>query len=169
MKNQVIFICFLLLSGTLFGQARKKADEDTENWRYEIEGQAEGKDGSYVVKVWSYSKKKDVAIEQAKKNAVHGIIFQGFTGAGKVSSQPPIARTPGLEIEKADFFKTFFADNGPYMKYVSVTNDGSIDPNDRLKVGKEYKIGVLVSVKKDLLKKDLQAQGIIKAMGAGLD
>ena len=169
MKNLILLPLLFVMSLNSNAQARKKADEDTQIWRYEIEAQAEGKDGTYVVKVWSYSKKKDVAIEQAKKNAVHGIVFQGFAGSGRVSGQPPIASSPGIEIEKADFFKSFFADGGPYLKYVSVSNDGSIAPEDRLKVGKEYKIGVVVSVRKDMLKKDLQAQGIIKAMGAGLD
>ncbi len=53
------------------------------------------------------------------------------------------------------------------MKYVSLSNDGSIDTDDRLKVGKEYKIGVVVSVMKDQLRKDLEKAGIIKALDAG--
>ena len=60
------------------------------------------------------------------------------------------------EQEKEDFFKPFFADGGTYMKYISVSNDGSIDPDDMLNVGKEYKIGVVVTVRKEMLKKDLE-------------
>ena len=37
-----------------------------------------------------------------------------------------------------------------------------------VKVGKnEYKVGVVISVSKDLLRKDLEAAGIIKGLGAG--
>jgi hypothetical protein len=167
--KHLLIIAFLASSFVGFAQAKRKADKDTKIWRYELEAAGEGNDGTYLVKVWSYSKKPDVAIEQAKKNAVHGVVFQGIPAAGRFSSQPPIARTPGLENEKADFFDAFFDDGGAYMKYVAVSNDGSVDGDDRLKVGKEYKIGVVVSVRKDLLKKDLQAQGIVQGLSSGFE
>ena len=165
MRKLTLLLLFLPI--LMHAQARKKAEKDTRVWRYELEGVGEGKEGTYLVKVWSYSKKPDVAIEQAKKNAIHAIIFQGYSGSGYVSGQPPLSKSPGLENEKADFFDVFFADGGPYLKYVSVSNDGSIAGEDRLKVGKEYKIGVIVSIRKDLLKKDLQDQGIIQGLSSG--
>ena len=61
----------------------------------------------------------------------------------------------------------FFADGGRYMKFVSLTGDGMISADDRLRVGKEYKIGVLVSVKVSDLRKDLEASGIIKSLSSG--
>lgn len=149
------------------GSAQKKADKNTQQWRYEIEAVAVGSQGSYLIKVWSYSKKAELAVEQAKKNAVHGIIFRGFTGIQGVSGQKPLAANPNLEEEKKDFFEPFFADGGKYMKFVNITNDGSIAAKDRLKVGKEYKIGVIVSVSISLLRKDLEDAGIIKKLGAG--
>ena len=54
-------------SVVLYSQAKKKANKDTENWRYEIEVVQTGTQGTYLIKVWSYSKKPAVAIEQAKK------------------------------------------------------------------------------------------------------
>jgi hypothetical protein len=170
MKRKFFF--FLLLSFILFAQwgfsqNRKAANFDTRNWRYEVQGVAEGKEGTYLLKVWSYSKNQNISIEQSKKNAVHAVIFQGYTGVGRVTSQLPICSKPGAEIEHKDYFDSFFADNGYYMKYVSMSSDGSVSGGDRLKVGKEYKVGVIVSVKKDLLKKDLEAAGIIKGLGYG--
>ena len=53
------------------------------------------------------------------------------------------------------------------MKFVNVTGDGSVAAEDRLKVGKEYKIGVVVSINVNLLRKDLETAGIIKGLGAG--
>ncbi|HOK50850.1 MAG TPA: hypothetical protein PLF75_03070, partial [Bacteroidales bacterium] len=79
----------------------------------------------------------------------------------------PLASSPAVEDEYSEFFDKFFADGGDYMRYVSLSNDGSIDSEDRLKVGKEYKIGVVVSVMKDQLRKDLEKAGIIKALDAG--
>jgi hypothetical protein len=171
MKTKLLFLfSILILSNpqSVFSQnAGKKADKDTRRWRYEIEAVSEGKEGTYVVKVWSYSKKPKVAVEQAKKNAIHGVIFQGVIGSGRVSGQPPLTSDPGVEMQHSDFFNVFFKDGGEYMKYVSMSNDGSVSPGDRQKVDKEYKIGVLVSVRKDLLRRDLEKAGVIKGLSSG--
>jgi hypothetical protein len=153
-----------------FSQARHKAEVATREFRYEIECVGTGVTGSYLVKVWSYSKKPNVAIEQAKKNAVHGIIFKGFAGSGAgqgCTSQQPLTNNPALEQEKQEFFADFFNDGGKYMKFVSASGDGNIAAGDRVKVGKEYKIGIVVSVMKDQLRKDLEAAGIVKGLSSG--
>ncbi|HZW77322.1 MAG TPA: hypothetical protein VFF21_03325 [Flavobacteriaceae bacterium] len=160
----LLFIC--AFSG--YSQAKKKANIATEQWRYELECAGTGTDGTYLVKVWSYSKKGNVAIEQAKKNAVHGIIFKGVAGSGRTcNSQKALARDSGIEDKEKDFFKMFFADGGNYMKYVSVSTDGGVHAKDRMKVGKEYKIGVIVSVMKDALRKELEEAGIIRSLSSG--
>ena len=146
---------------------KKKADKQTAEWRYELQGMGTGSSGTYLVKVWSYSKNANVAMEQAKKNAIHGVIFKGFSDVKGGQSQKPLARDPNVEQEKADFFKDYFADGGKYMKFVSVTNDGAVAAGDRIKVGKEYKVGVIVSVSKEALRKDLEAAGIIKGLSSG--
>ena len=74
-----------------------------------------------------------------------------------------------LEIEKEEFFQSFFADGGKYMKFVSVSNDGAVAAGDRMKIGKEYKIGVVVSVSVANLRKDFEESGIIKSLGAGFN
>ena len=161
----------LLIAVTSVTNAQKnnKANKDTEAWRYEIEVVQTGTPGSYLIKVWSYSKKPEVAIEQTKKNAVHGIIFRGFTGTQSVPGQKALTNNVNLEVEKEGFFKPFFADGGKYMKFVSLSNDGAVAAEDRMKVGKEYKIGVVISVNIANLRKDLEEAGIIKALGAGFN
>ncbi|MDR1455748.1 MAG: hypothetical protein LBJ01_08865 [Tannerella sp.] len=160
-------IVLLMLVSFSCRTAQKAADSYTRQWHYEINPVSVGTQGSYLIKVWSYSQKPDVAVEQAKKNAVHGIIFRGFTGMNGVMGKPPLTNSPNLEEEKRDFFDPFFADGGKYLKFVTLTNDGSIAAKDRLKVGKDYKIGVIVSVNVDLLRRDLEEAGIIRRLGAG--
>lgn len=169
MKNYLAVLGVILTSTLLpfagLAQAKKKADKDTFIWRYELEGVEQGVQGTYLVKVWSYSKKPEVAIEQAKKNAVHGIVFRGFAGTAK---QKPIADDPNLERVHEAFFADFFKNGGGYMKYVSLSGDGTVSSGDKLKVSKkEWKVGVVVSVNQALLRKDLEAAGIIKALGGG--
>ncbi len=167
LKIFLLFISFLIILPGVYGQRRKKEDANTRNWRYEIEGVQTGVQGTYLIKVWTYSGRPDLAIEQAKKNAVHGIIFRGFAGSGRVPGKKPLAQSPNLEEEKSDFFSLFFGEGGKYMKYISLTNDGAVAAQDRMKVGKEYKIGVIVSVNVDGLRKDLEDAGIIKSLGGG--
>jgi hypothetical protein len=127
----------------------------------------QGHEGSYLVKVWSYSKKPNIAIEQAKKNAVHGVVFKGVSASGRVPGQGALTNNPNLEMEKQEFFDDFFADGGKYMKFVQVTGDGSVAAEDRLKVGKEYKIGVVLSINVEGLRKDLESAGILKSLSSG--
>ncbi len=108
-----------------------------------------------------------MAIEQAKKNAVHGIIFKGFAGEQGILGKPPLTTNSNLEQEKDEWFNAFFADGGKYQKFVSLSSDGAIAAEDRMKVGKQYKIGVLVSVNVALLRKDLEDAGIIRSLSAG--
>ncbi len=163
---------FMSSSNQILAQSKrkiKKANKETEQSRYEIECVGTGIQGTYLIKVWSYSKNPDVAINQSKKNAVHGVIFKGFSGGSQgCTSQKPIARNTNLEQEKKTFFKEFFSDGGKYMKFVSLSADGSVAASDRLKISrKEYKIGVVVSVRKDELRKDLESAGIIKSLSSG--
>jgi hypothetical protein len=105
-------------------------------------------------------------VEQAKKNAVHGVIFKGFASKDRVSGQKPLAANAGIEQERKDYFEPFFANGGKYQQFVSLSNNGAIAPGDRIKVGKEYKIGVVVSVNVAELRKELERTGIIQKLGS---
>lgn len=164
-----VTLLFATITSASFAQAGKKADKDTKIWRYEVQCVGVGNEGTKLIKVFSYSKKPDVAIDQAKKNAVHAMIFQGFNGnsGSGCPTQKPLVSNPNLEQEKSEFFDAFFADGGKYMKFVSVSGDGQVAAEDRMKVGKEYKVGVVVSVMYDLLRADLEAAGIVKGLSSG--
>jgi hypothetical protein len=101
------------------------------------------------------------------KNAVHGIIFRGFPDNNRVTGQKALAQSPNLEQEKEDFFKEFFQNGGKFQKFVTLTNNGAIAAEDRIKMGKEYKIGVIVTVNVSALRKDLEDAGIIKGLSSG--
>ncbi len=156
----------MMMSTMLNAQAGRKADKDTEEWRYEIECAGTGAEGTYLIKVWSFSKKPQVAMEQCKKNAVHGVVFKGFGGGQGCTSQKPLARSTNADEQFERYFENFFADGGSYMKYVSLTSQGT--GTEKVKVSKkEYKVGVVVTVQKDLLRRDLENAGIIKGLSSG--
>jgi hypothetical protein len=76
-----------------------------------------------------------------------------------------LAQSSNLEQEHEKFFSDFFDDGGKYLKFVSLANNGAIGAGDRIKIGKEYKVGVVISVDVNSLRKDLEDAGIIKKLG----
>ncbi len=171
MLRNILLVAFaVFFTASAFAQkGQKKADNETNEWRYEVEAAGEGMQGTYLIKVWTYSKNQETAIEQAKKNAVHAVIFKGYPKNSTVAAEKkPLARTPNLEQEKQEFFKEFFKDGGKFQKYVFLVNNGVIAAGDRIKISKkEYKIGVVVSVNVAGLRKDLEDAGIIKSLSSG--
>lgn len=132
------------------------------SYNYEMVCQGVGIQGSNLVKVYSYSKTMEGAIKQAKKDAVHGILFKGIVGGNGCSAQPPIVSAEELSNNRA-FFDNFF--NADYERYVNLSSDGSVSTKDRLKIGNQYKVGVTVSVNKNELRRYLESQNIIKKLG----
>ncbi|SHE31857.1 hypothetical protein SAMN05444362_10169 [Dysgonomonas macrotermitis] len=156
-------LCLLTLClSYVYTQASELKKDNTEDWRYDIECAGSGSQGSYLVRVWSYGKKPNIPSDDMKRNAVHGVIFKGFSGDRGCTSQKPMAASPAVMEEKADFFKAFFADGGTCLKYADIVGTPEI-----IKVGKEYKVGVIVSVSKDVLRKDLEGAGVVKSLSSG--
>ena len=164
MKNFITFLLFGIFTlGFISADAqiskKRKSKKDTHQFRYEAACLGAAVDGNYAIKIFSYSKKPKIAVEAAKKNAVHAIIFKGINSGE--CNYPPLVKGANAEQEYAEFFKSFFANGGGYMKYVSTSGDGRVKPSDVSMISKkEYKIGVNVSVQKDLLRDALQAAGI---------
>lgn len=150
-------ILLILLSLSFATVGAKLHITDT---RYDIEGVETGQQGTYLVKVYVYSKKSSVTTEEFKYAAVHGVIFRGFAGKG-FGVQKPIVK-PEVQTQHADYFNAFF-NNGDYATYAQVVNPVV----DRIKVGKEYKIAAIVSVSKDALRKTLESAGVIRSLSSG--
>lgn len=166
MNKYVISILVVLLALALNScSSSKQLDRDTEEWRYQIEAVNTGKQGTYQVKVWTYTPKAEWAEAQAPKNAVHGVLFKGFPSKDRVKGQRPVVSDPGADKQHEAFFKSFFADGGEYARFVTMV--GPPAPGDFIKVGKEYKIGQVASVSVTELRKYLEANNIIKALDSG--
>lgn len=142
---------------------QKKADKDTNQFRYEIECAGNAIQGTYLVKVWTYSKHAGVAANQCRKNAVHGVIFKGYGGGQGCVSQRPMVSNPGAETQYSEYFDSFFAEGGEFQKYASVM-EGTTEIT---RLDREYKVGCIVSIRKDDLRKALEAAGIIRGLNSG--
>lgn len=154
MKTVLLALLCFLLPFTVEAKKEKPL-------KYDIECAGTGGDGTYLVKVTVYaSKRNGVTDDMLRKGAVHGVIFRGFKGTDGCISQKPLAKSPTVEQQKADFFKAFFAENGPFMTYALLVK-GSVES---ARVAKEYAVSAVVSVSKDLLRKDLEDAGVIRGL-----
>ena len=164
-KISIILAGLFILIGLSSCGVKKKANEDTAQWRYETEcAGREGVKGVYSLLVYSYSRNADVAVEQAKKNAVHSVVFQGVSGE-KCTSKRPLIENATLDQRQEAFFESFFSDGGDYMKFAVRSTDAS--GTKVMKLSKrEYKVGVKVDVNIEQLRKHLEKSGIIKGLGS---
>ena len=72
----------MLLVFLTFSFATLAAKSHITDTRYDIEGVETGLQGTYLVKVYVYTKKSSVTTEEFKFAAVHGVIFRGFERKG---------------------------------------------------------------------------------------
>lgn len=147
---------------------KKKADKNTHEWYYELEAFSSPYRGSCNVKVWSYGPDIMTARDQAAKNAVHGVIFRGIPGnpEKRLSALPPMVEDFSAEETNKEFFRDFFKDGGPYLRYATKTVSAGSD--EIVKYGrKNYKVGIIITVQYDALRKMLEQQGITESLTSG--
>ena len=84
----------------------------------------------------------------------------------QIGYNPALAGTSNIETEYKDEIKAFFKDGGEYMRFVQFVNNGAVAPADKIKLQKEWKIGVTVSVNRADLRKYLEEKGWLKAMNS---
>lgn len=176
MKSNKItaLVIFLLVSTIAFGQGKRRKNKALNlKWNYEVECVAVGNEGEYLVKVFSYfPRKRKIDLELHKKNALHAIIFKGvFSDSRDCVAQPPLVKEANVEEQKSEYFDDFFKIGGKYKKFVNLTAGGAVRAGDRMqvKIGKKkyLKVGVVVSIDKDLLRTELEQAGIIRKLSSG--
>lgn len=132
--------------------------------RYDVICEGNGVEGTYLVRVWVYANKLNLKPERIRKYAIHGIIFKGVTGSAKCNGQKPLAKSLSVEEENKEYFDEFFEKKNAYLNFATII-EGTFQ---RVKVTKrQYKIGAVVSVSKDQLRKQLEADGIIRGLSTG--
>lgn len=180
MRNVMKFVLSMLILSSVSGYSQKKSKKEIALEKlskiYEIKCEGVGSEGVYIVKVFSYSINRFLAIEEAKKNAIRGIIFRGVPpGERGCVAQPALVKESNSEEQNKDYFDAFFSEGGKYSKFIDLTTEGAVKAEDRFVLkgkafglrGKVYKIGVVVSVNKSLLRKELEDAGIIKKLSSG--
>lgn len=157
-------ILFLGLAQSV--DARKEKYRYKEARNYEVVMLGVGSDGTKVFKIFATDKNVERAIALAKMAAIEVTLFRGLPARGSVAATPRLVDNATREAN-LEYFEEFFESGGRYLQYLNVTTDGIPSGQDRLKVKGGYKVGISVQVLYDNLRKDLEADGIIKSLNYG--
>jgi hypothetical protein len=133
------------------------------NYSYKTECLGIEMDGSQTVKAWGNGRNRWDAIEQAKKNAVRDVLFNGiYEGKQDCEKRPVIAEVNAQQKYEA-YFNKFFADNGKYKNYVSLKDEriGQKISRDRKGARQSVTHGVVVQVLRAKLKQKMIEDGIL--------
>ena len=121
-------------------------------------------DGSQTLKAWGNGRNRLDAVEQAKKNAVNEVLFNGIYEGKQDCDKRPLLLEVNARQNHDDYFNLFFADGGEYKNYVSLKDERIFQKVSRDRKGARESVthGIVVRVLRSELKKKLIQDGIIK-------
>ena len=125
-----------------------------------------GKPGTVVVKVWSYNKSAKIEDNLVFENAVRSIIFDGIEPDDSRHMKGRPALAAGTYEDNQSYYDTFFSGK-EYAQYCTMAMEGYVEQGSLLKLKKGYKIGKIVVVQYDQLRKRLVTDGVIKGLDSG--
>lgn len=125
-----------------------------------------GKPGTVVVTAWSYNKTPKIEDDVVFENAIKCLLFEGIEAdeSRRMKGRPALA--PGAYEYNADYFDAFFS-NKEYLPFCIMGMEGYVEQGNLIKTGNGYKIGKVVVVEYDQLRKKLVFDGIIRGLDSG--
>ncbi len=117
-------------------------------------------DGSQTLRVQGYGRNRSDAKEQAMKNAVWAVIFDGIRDGVEGCNMRPLVAEVNAKERYEDYFNIFFADNGAYKQYVSL-QDTKKRSGGKVKDKLGYSYDLTIRVLRAELKARLKADNVI--------
>ena len=134
------------------------------NKNYQTECVSLDSEGYVIIKIWDTKKGAKYKPEQARKDAIHAILYAGISSGNGCTTQPPILNNAEEQENFKSIEKSFFANKG---KWTLFTRSSSIETTLPINIGnKNWKV-YQVSVAKNELRKYLEEQKIIKSLNKG--
>ncbi len=134
------------------------------NYSYKTECLGIEMDGTQTVKAWGNGRNRFDAIEQAKKNAVNDVLFNGIYEGKQDCEKRPVVAEVNARQKYEEYFNKFFSDGGEYKNFVSLKDEriGQKVSRDRKGARQSVTHGVVVRVLRAELKQKMIEDGILK-------
>ncbi|MCD7714398.1 MAG: hypothetical protein LUI08_05695 [Prevotella sp.] len=157
MKKSVFYL-MIIVAGITAGCSHKTTAGAYQEYKIQCLGVE--LDGSQTLVSWGEGRNRADAVEQAKKNAVHEVIFNGIHDGAGSCEQRPLLNIPNAAERYREYFQRFFADGGEYTKYVSTVDEKSGSRNvEKYQYGR--KMSVTVRVLRAELRERLQKDNVL--------
>lgn len=147
MKKLVLAAIALLLGTSVFAQ--------------ETECIGKEMDGSLTLRVWGTGRNRTDALEQAKKQAIYDVIFNGITKGNTDYNMRPIMTEVNARERYQDYFDIFFMDRGEYLKYISMEDKRAGSTRVIKRNYRDVTVGVTVRVLVPQLRARLKSDGLL--------
>ena len=158
-NKQMKYLSLIVLSIILLANCNRKAI--TPHYSYEVIAIHSTKhaDGTLYVRTSGLDKSKDLARDQALRNAIRAVMFKGIPNS---SVKRPLISNPSAEQTFRDYFEAFFKEGGKYKMFIIET---SVDEERRVGRKKQWRVFVRAKVYYTQLQKELEDARIIKKFG----
>ena len=174
MKSIIKILILVLSFQSVVAQTKKEvrtAEERTKNWEYEsICAESGGTESSYLVQVTSYVPDLKLALAQAKRNAIHAVMFKGISGNNLgCTAKDPLVSDSNYD-SNFTYFQDFFYNSSQYNKYATAPS-GSAESSETYKVKgkKNFRVTFIISINVDELRKKLEFDKIIQSLALAAD
>ena len=157
-KNKITQLVFIAITSILLISFTPKQRS------YQTECVSIETDGYITIKIWNIEKGNNYKPTQARKDAIHSILYSGISQANSCSTQLPILNKTIEQENFQSLQKSFFANKGPWSRFTrSSVTETTLPTFIGNKNWKVYQ----VSVSKKELRKYLEERKIIKSLNNG--
>jgi hypothetical protein len=157
------FIYFLFVSTLLY---QNIFSQNFASWNYQSECVDVTIPKAFKIKVTNFDKASKTDIDFEKKLGVHAVLIKGVSGGKDCVSQPPLINQDDYENNKK-YFKNLFGKKAFYNKYIIAIEEVEINDLDKKKFKQTEHHSAVITIDKDLLRKDLINDKIIKSLTNG--
>ena len=116
--------------------------------------------GVLTVRAWGSGPNEATAIEEAKKNVVADVLFNGFKTSNSYLAKPLVPEVNARE-RYAEYFNRFFSNGGEYKKFVT---EASTSDSSRVSAATNglQKHSAVLNVDRAALERQMKADGILR-------
>lgn len=131
---------------------------------YQTECVSTNTDGYTDIKIWDAKKGSNYKPDDARRDAIHAILFSGIAGVAGCTTQPPLLNSQEELGKFKKIEKSFFGKKGKWLMF---TRSAATETKAPSQLGKNNWKVYQVSLSKNELRKYLEEQQIIKPLNAG--